>query len=154
MSVLDTHDLLDPQDPVHRACDECGAAAGEPCSDACTAWSSLVARVADDDALGASAAGRLAVVIADDLRAARLPGESTATLTGGSCVAVVLTYPSGRDWIVAGIEVRDERPTIYVTQHSDDESAGEALFQVEIHDAISAERAIIALVARGQVRRG
>lgn len=150
MAEFDSHAalaLLDPIDPQSCDCAACGAVAGHPCDDRCPAWPALVAMVATSDEVGVDAAGRLAVIIASDLRAAGAPGLPVATRTERGGVAVVLRYPSGRDWIVASISP-GARPVVCVARWDDAPNAAAAPARhVEIHDRVSAERAIIALAA-------
>lgn len=147
-------DLLDPSDPQARACDQCGAQGGEPCREHCTALPGMAALVSDVEQILGCEAGRIAVVVASDLRNAKVPGNPTATTTGGNNVAVVLTYPSGRDWIVAAVEVWGSGPVFYIGQYPDIADQDGPVVEVEIHDRVSAERAIIDMAARCEAHRG
>lgn len=154
MSAIDTGTavgLFELIDPLARGCDQCGAPAGESCREHCTGWPAIVAAVAIDDAVAASEAGRLAIVLAYELRAARIPGHATATTTGGGCVAVALTYPSGNDWMLMAVEVWDGEPTFYLSLYEDGPDATDPVVEVEIHTRISAMRAVVDLAARREV---
>jgi len=144
---------VDLTDPLTRRCDECGAEIAEPCRPWCTGWPSVVAEVAADDTIDDTQAGRLAILIAHHLRAAKVVGNPTATTTGATNVAVVLTHPSGRDWIVAACEVWDSHPVVYVGQYADDET-NSAAYEVEIHGRVAAERAILTMARRRAARHG
>jgi hypothetical protein len=145
-AVRATLDLFDPTDPAERPCDECGAQAGEVCRFVCTAWPAILAAVDAEPDLGTSPAGRLAVALATELRAAHLP--AVPTTSGGGGVAVVLSHRSGRDWMVIAVEVWRRGEVFYVGQYADDETTDGAIEQVEIHDRTSAVRAILDLAAR------
>lgn len=142
-------DVFDPADPLVRPCRGCGSPAGRACTSDCTNPATPVDQ-SHDATLTQSAAGRLALVMAQDLRAAGAPGNPTATTTGGNCVAVALTHPSGRDWIVASVEVWDGEPVFYIGQYPDEEGS-EAATALEIHERFSAQRAIVDMAARAEV---
>lgn len=65
-------------------------------------------------------AGQVATALAQTLRHAGVPGPLAST-TGGNNVAVVLTWPSGNDRIVIGVEVWDSAPVFYVAAYEDRE---------------------------------
>ncbi|MBX9244642.1 hypothetical protein ICW40_07440 [Actinotalea ferrariae] len=65
-------------------------------------------------------AGQVATALAESLRRARVAG-ALATTTGGSNVAVVITWPSGNDRIVIGVDVEDGSPVFYVAAYEDRE---------------------------------
>lgn len=150
MSAADI-EVFDLVDPLVRPCRGCGSPVGRACTAGCTNPADLVDQV-DDAKLTQSAAGRLAIVMAQDLRAAGVPGSPTATTTGGNCVAVALSHPSGRDWIVASVEVWDGEPVFYIGQYPDEDDS-EAAIALEIHERFSAQRAIVDMAARAEVAR-
>lgn len=65
-------------------------------------------------------AGRTAITLADALRRVGVPGP-LATTTGGNNMAVVLTWPSGNDRVVIGVEVWDGEPVFDVAAYEDRE---------------------------------
>lgn len=69
-------------------------------------------------AQGDTEAGQVATRLAKALRRAGAPGP-LATTTGGNNIAVVVVWLSGRDRIVAAVEVWDHTPTIYVGAYED-----------------------------------
>lgn len=65
-------------------------------------------------------AGQAATALAASLRRAKVPGP-LATTTGGGNVAVVITWPSGNDRIVIGVEVWNTSPVFYIGAYEDRE---------------------------------
>lgn len=150
MAMLTSAALLDQPDPTDITCQECGAYAGEECRDHCTAAPSLAIELDAPDALADSPAGRLALSVVRDLRDAHLPGNPRATTVadGGvrTGVIVVVSHPSGRDWIVATVEVWDDGPVFQIAEYRDADPVW-----VDTRDAFSraaAARAIVDIAAR------
>ncbi|TFH68143.1 hypothetical protein [Cellulomonas sp. HD19AZ1] len=127
-------------------CETCGAFSGEECRDSCIAAPALAAEFGDDDLLAESEEGRLALVLARDLRTAGLPGNPRATFGAGRNVMVVLSHTSGRDWIVASVEMTWSGPLFYIARFAD--SSDDLWVQTrDAHEVAGAARAITDLAA-------
>lgn len=64
--------------------------------------------------------GQIATALATALRRAGVPGP-LATTTGGNNFAVVITWPSGNDQVVIGVDIWDGSPHLHVAAYEDRE---------------------------------
>lgn len=90
-------------------------------------------------------AGQVATALAVSLRRAGVVGP-LATTTGGDNIAVVVTWPSGNDRVVIGVEVWDAAPVFYIGAYEDREHETPA-HEHTTHDIPAAVTQVVRLLA-------